>query len=145
MSAPLEAVPDDVEYFYGPPRLAVAICALAGLAALLFGWHETATGDKPGAVLAYSGGALLVLTALWLRKPVLVMDGDGVQIRELWGTHYYPWEDVSAFKSSSQLRRGLRQRSLEVDADDHLHLVADFLLGRPVDDIVATAEQLRDN
>lgn len=130
---------------YGPKRGLIVLGFALGLVLGYFGVQAKADGDNAGATLMLAGGIAIASAAGWaLAGPVLVVSTSGVRIRQPFGHVSYPWSAVEAFSASTQRRRGLSQRNLEIEAEDRLHLLPDWLLGAAeLSEIVAAAEELR--
>jgi hypothetical protein len=65
-------------------------------------------------------GIVLALGALWFARPRVRADYDGVEVRNMLGTHRYPWSAIEAvsFPDGSPWAR------LELAADEYVPIVA---------------------
>jgi hypothetical protein len=65
-------------------------------------------------------GLVLALGSLWFARPRLRADGDGVEVRNMLGTHHYQWAQVEAvsFPDGSPWAR------LELPEDEYVPILA---------------------
>ncbi|MCW3816493.1 PH domain-containing protein [Micromonospora sp. DR5-3] len=102
-----------------------------------------ADGDRVQLVLA--GLAAAVLAGWGVRDVVapvrLAVDAEGVTVtRGFAGRRRLPWPAVEAIRVERRTRRGLTAETLEIDADESLHLFGRYDLDAPPEEV---AEALR--
>lgn len=115
--------------FQARPHKATAIAiAVAGLfvavfvvVAILLRRSSTGVYFYASDQVAMAGiGIVLALGALWFARPRVRADRDGIEVRNMLGTHHYQWADIKAvsFPDGSPWAR------LELPADEYVPILA---------------------
>lgn len=101
--------------------VAVLFVAVFVVVAVLLPHESTGVNFYVSDQVAMIGiGLVLALGSLWFARPRLRADGDGVEVRNMLGTHRYPWTQVEAvsFPDGSPWAR------LELPDDEYVPIVA---------------------
>ena len=125
------------------PRRAVLLGELAGAVGLLL--VAALADDRGGRVLGGLAGLLLLAVAVHdlLVRPVLVADATGLTVASGRRRRHVPWAAVERLEASTESRRGVRSRLLEVDTGDTLLLLSQRRLGQDPADVADALGALR--
>ena len=109
-----EAGPPPPFFVYYNPNVhrfkLVAILAICVVLALLPFWVENIDADAVSVI-----GAIVLIFSIWAylvgrrirdRRPQVVVDTDGIYVRD-WHVDIIPWQDIDFIAHSSSVRRGI--------------------------------------
>ena len=127
---------------YGPQPAVLALQVVAALALIAV---AVLSGDLGGRLLGGAAGLLLVAVAVHdlVLRPVLVVEGDGIVVATVGGRRRLVWSQVERIDASTDIRRGVRSRLLEIDAGGTLVLLSQRRLGREPADVVEEIAAVR--
>ena len=127
---------------YGPQRAVLALQLVAALALLVV---AATSDDRGGRLLGGAAGLLLLAVAVHdlVLRPVLVVEPDGIEVAAIGGRRRLGWSQVERVDASTDIRRGVRSRLLEIDAGGTLVLLSQRRLGREPAEVVAEIADLR--
>ena len=101
--------------------VAVVFVAVFAVVAVLLRRSSTGVYFYASDQVAMAGiGIVLALGALWFARPRVRADRDGIEVRNMLGTHHYRWSDIKgvSFPDGSPWAR------LELPADEYVPILA---------------------